>query len=98
MKSIFSCVKFEDLLADYSTRKHVELLLPFTDRYKRRIDNLRIQSRYVSYRMISLTEPLFKPNPYNSIFRFSKFLLGTVKVTPELNEVGEIDNDESMSE
>ena len=48
--------------------------------------------------MISLTEPLFKPNPYNSIFRFSKFLLGTVKVTPELNEVGEIDNDESMSE
>ena len=46
MKSIFSCVKFEDLLSDYSTRKHVELLLPFTDRYKRRIDNLRIQSRY----------------------------------------------------
>ena len=34
----------------------------------------------------------------NKNFRFSKFLLGTVKVTPELNEVGEIDNDESMSE
>lgn len=38
----------------------------------------------------------FSPSEQN--FRFSKFLLGTVKVTPELNEVGEIDNDESMSE
>ena len=89
MKSIFSCVKFEDLLADYSTCKHVELLLPFTDRYKRRIDNLRIQSRSASCQRFLC---------HQLDFRFSKFLLGTVKVTPELNEVGEIDNDESMSE
>ena len=71
MKSIFSSVKLDDFLTEFSTRKNVESLLPFTDRYRRRINNLRIQSR------------------------FSNYILKTVKIAPQLNEVGE---DEQMSE
>merc|ERR1712113_63170 len=64
MKSIFSSVKLDDFLTEFLTRKNVESLLPFTDRYRRRINNLRIQSR------------------------FSNYILKTVKIAPQLNEVG----------
>ena len=49
MKSIFSSVKLEEFLNEISTQKNVESLLPFTDRYRRRINNLRIQSRFSNF-------------------------------------------------
>lgn len=49
MASIFRSIPLEELLKDFSLRKNVEGLLPFTDRYRRRIDNLKIQSRFASF-------------------------------------------------
>ncbi|CBY32112.1 unnamed protein product [Oikopleura dioica] len=49
MASIFKSMPLEELLKDFSLRKNVEGLLPFTDRYRRRIDNLKIQSRFASF-------------------------------------------------
>ena len=49
LKLIFSSMPFEELLSDFGIRKHLESLLPFTDRYRRKIDNLRIQSRFANF-------------------------------------------------
>ena len=49
LKVIFSSMPFEELLSDFGIRKQLESLLPFTDRYRRKIDNLRIQSRFANF-------------------------------------------------
>jgi len=54
LKGIFVTTPLQQLLDDFSTPKNVELLLPFTDRYRRRIDNLRIQSRFSNFLLESI--------------------------------------------
>jgi len=54
LRAIFSTTPLQTLLDDFSTPKNVELLLPFTDRYRRRIDNLRIQSRFSNFLLESI--------------------------------------------
>merc|ERR1739838_322783 len=54
LMEIFSTTPLQTLLDDFSTPKNVELLLPFTDRYRRRIDNLRIQSRFSNFLLESI--------------------------------------------
>lgn len=49
LKIILTSLPLEDLLNDFSIRKQLETLLPFTDRYRRKIDNLRIQSRFANF-------------------------------------------------
>ena len=75
---------------DFSTPKNVELLLPFTDRYRRRIDNLRIQSRYFFYGFLS----------FSIFIRFSNFLLESIKPAVKMDELGGTvdDSDEEMME
>ena len=47
--AILSSMPLEELLNDFGMRKQLESLLPFTDRYRRKIDNLRIQSRFANF-------------------------------------------------
>ena len=49
LHAILSSIQLEDLLKDFGIRKQLESLLPFTDRYRRKIDNLRIQSRFANF-------------------------------------------------
>ena len=49
LKELLTALPLEDLLKDFGMRKQLEPLLPFTDRYRRKIDNLRIQSRFANF-------------------------------------------------